>query len=43
MTESCNPLNCLSFSNGWCEYDLSTDTIYPAEPENCPLMKKEEK
>lgn len=30
-------------TSGWCEYDLSTDTIYPAEPENCPLMKKEEK
>lgn len=42
MHPMCNPLKCEAYAEGWCEYDLSTDTIYPADPENCPLMKKEE-
>lgn len=27
-------------SSGWCEYDPFTDTVYPADPINCPLINQ---
>lgn len=39
MINPCNPINCPNYSDGWCEWDFATNTIFPASS-NCPLLKE---